>query len=1085
VPNTLVGALRALQTPLARDAGAVLLLALTTVVSFWGSLANGQVAYENDTRIFYYPLLVRLSEAVRAGQLPLWSSQLFGGYPFFADGEAGTLYPPHLLALLLLPVQTAFVWLRPVRFFQAAVFTYLFCRCIGLGRFGSVIGALCFAFGGFAFAQIHHTNISTAAVWLPLALAFGELALRYTGRARFAFAILAGVAFGMQGLIIHVQVVLMSAMAFAVYVGFRSATSSPALTPSEAPTPLPTAPPPAAPLPAAPGRPAGWWRWGSIGQGGVAGIARLGVAATIVGIAGGTGAALSAVQLLPLYELATFSFRGEGVDYAFASQYSLPPFQLVALLLPDFFVVNGQYWGLWSRWEVFAYAGIAPLLLAVIGLVLARHRLVLLFLGLGVFSLAVALGEYSPWGVHRLLAGLPGFSVLRAPGRYLFLFTLSVSMLAALGADALRREFGTRRRGAERDTTRPAEEVRRAGMTVVLLLSQLAAMAAPLALALAAVYVETHKAESIAWLQNGVMRMRGFDNRWSAEQLYRFLLAALDVTQPATLRQLAFLLASTSVLLLWDRFRVLGRLWQVLLVVLIAGDLIGVGQRFHPTLPFRDLAAPSGVASYLANNPGLYRVFTQKGSRDEPNRLLSFPISEANGYSSLEPDRHQSYVAALEYAPNRLLDLFNARYLAVKNEFVAAQSFNLTSYDPRRPLLSSTARNPAGFGAFRLDDVRADTIRVVSTMRWSNTITQGTPVARLRATDTTGKQFVLDLLAGVHTAEWAWERPDLAGKIPHQLPKIARTWQQRDGTAPPYPAHYYFAEFPLGSTVRLRRVEVQFLHPTAQVEIFGIAAYNDATRDLEQIETSKLEKLKRVYADDDMILYENSDYLPRAFLVPSAVVERPGEEILHRLSLGDFSPERMVILEEQFDVSQLPPPPPIGQTVPVRFNRPQGTEATSGPGTVRIVGLADDDIRLEADAKQNAMLLLTDLAYPGWKAYVDGKETPIYRANYLFRSVFVPAGKHTIEFAYRPRSFRLGLLITLLATVAVVGCLLALTFLGRAPLGRLGGLPLNRRRQRRGRIMLPGSAPPAASAGHAVASIDGDAPRRKGAASDG
>src|SRR5262249_12017990 len=147
------------------------------------------------------------------------------------------------------------------------------------------------------------------------------------------------------------------------------------------------------------------------------------------------------VQLLPLYELGTFSFRGEGVDYAFAAQYSLPPTQLISLFLPEFFVVNGQYWGLWSRWEVFAYAGIAPLLLAVTRVVLARTRLVFLFLPLGAFALAVSMGEYSPFGVHRMLSELPGFSVLRAPGRFLFLFSLSVSMLAALGADALRRDL--------------------------------------------------------------------------------------------------------------------------------------------------------------------------------------------------------------------------------------------------------------------------------------------------------------------------------------------------------------------------------------------------------------------------------------------------------------------------------------------------------------------------------------------------------------------------------------------------------------------------------------------------------------------
>ncbi len=143
---------------LARDLVAIALLAATVIVFFWPLLAEGQVAYENDTRIFYYPLFARLSQAVKSGSLPLWSPQIFTGYPVFADGESGSLYPFHLLAMLFLPVETAFTALRPLRFFQAALFTFLFCRSLGLGRFGAVVGALAFAFSGFAVAQMHQSR---------------------------------------------------------------------------------------------------------------------------------------------------------------------------------------------------------------------------------------------------------------------------------------------------------------------------------------------------------------------------------------------------------------------------------------------------------------------------------------------------------------------------------------------------------------------------------------------------------------------------------------------------------------------------------------------------------------------------------------------------------------------------------------------------------------------------------------------------------------------------------------------------------------------------------------------------------------
>src|SRR5206468_13096060 len=135
------------------------------------------------------------------------------------------------------------------------------------------------------------------------------------------------------------------------------------------------------------------------------------------------------------------------------------------------------------------------------------------------------------------------------------------------------------------------------------LLLQLTVMLAPIFLALAGALAQGQKDQAIGWLQQTFVRMRGFDTRWSVEQLYQNLLASLDVTQPATLRQLALLLASAGLLVLWDRLRRFGRLWQTLLVATIAVDLLGFGQQFHPTMSYADLAAPSGVATYLAQNP--------------------------------------------------------------------------------------------------------------------------------------------------------------------------------------------------------------------------------------------------------------------------------------------------------------------------------------------------------------------------------------------------------------------------------------------------------------------------------------------------
>lgn len=58
--------------------------------------------------------------------------------------------------------------------------------------------------------------------------------------------------------------------------------------------------------------------------------------------------------------------------------------------------------------------------------------------------------------------------------------------------------------------------------------------------------------------------------------------------------------------------------------------------------------------------------------------------------------------------------------------------------------------------------------------------------------------------------------------------------------------------------------------------------------------------------------------------------------------------------------------------------------------------------------------------YPGWKAYVDGKQVPIIRANYLFQAVVVPAGVHEVQFVFFPDSLIWGMVLFFLAGVLIV-----------------------------------------------------------------
>jgi uncharacterized membrane protein YfhO len=68
-----------------------------------------------------------------------------------------------------------------------------------------------------------------------------------------------------------------------------------------------------------------------------------------------------------------------------------------------------------------------------------------------------------------------------------------------------------------------------------------------------------------------------------------------------------------------------------------------------------------------------------------------------------------------------------------------------------------------------------------------------------------------------------------------------------------------------------------------------------------------------------------------------------------------------------------------------------------------------------------ALLLLSEIYYPAWKASIDGKPAKVQCANYALRAISVPPGKHTIICKYSDHSFKRGLLISIITLIAAAG----------------------------------------------------------------
>lgn len=89
----------------------------------------------------------------------------------------------------------------------------------------------------------------------------------------------------------------------------------------------------------------------------------------------------------------------------------------------------------------------------------------------------------------------------------------------------------------------------------------------------------------------------------------------------------------------------------------------------------------------------------------------------------------------------------------------------------------------------------------------------------------------------------------------------------------------------------------------------------------------------------------------------------------------------------------------------------------------------DDYYQIKTYSNKKILLVLNTNFYPGWEAKIDGKKTKIYRANFLYQGIIVPAGTHEIKFKYIPHSFFIGLKIAFFTNLFVISFSLIKFFL--------------------------------------------------------
>ena len=161
--------------------------------------------------------------------------------------------------------------------------------------------------------------------------------------------------------------------------------------------------------------------------------------------------------------------------------------------------------------------------------------------------------------------------------------------------------------------------------------------------------------------------------------------------------------------------------------------------------------------------------------------------------------------------------------------------------------------------------------------------------------------------------------------------------------------------------------------------------------------------LQRVFENARYNVYRDTHALPRSFIVHDVRTMKTREAIFQALSNPAFNPATTAFLDEA--LNDAPKDSKVQSPVP------------------RIVARSLNTVVMDAQLSASGLLVLADAYYPGWKAYVDGRESNIYRVNHVMRGVLIPPGRHRVEFRYEPFSLKLGAAISLAAVLALAGWL--------------------------------------------------------------
>ncbi|MEP7341505.1 MAG: YfhO family protein [Acidobacteriota bacterium] len=703
-----------------------------------------------------------------------------------------------------------------------------------------------------------------------------------------------------------------------------------------------------------------------------------------------TGALLAAVQLLPARELQTQGERA-AIPYESFALFSMPLRRLFAFVMPYFFggAVTGLYQvGGWDHWwlhkYVHGYFGLLPLLLLPIAWVgIKQNTLVKFWTGVMLTGLCLSLGDNLPFGLNHLLYRIPVFNLFRAPYRHLYEASFAAAMLAGYGLQTL-------------------GELEAAKLRRILFWASTALTG----LVMATLLTYRFFADRLSSLNPPPPSGNSLLN---AEALIPILFFAL----------------SLAAIWFYGMRRSAPAGVLVILVVILDLSFFGWFTYWRTTgyEVLRELSDPPAIQAIKEREPSLteFRVISYAANpydrnyaaMNHANLTIVRGLQSASGYDPMRLPRPAELAGKMDIfgviserevfgKGNVGLDLLNVKYLLREHKSLSGNNDDsvITISGIRFDASPLNLTLKQGGHAELYGGTFASEIIFVTTMANSGAIPDDAVIGRIKIHAKDGRLFEREIIAGRDTSEWAYDRSDVKANIRHRRANIAESWQEAG-----FEGHRYLARFNF-ERVQVERIELEYAQAEGELLILRASLHDAQAGVFQQVEATVLpeNRWRKLNTFGEVELYENLQVLPRAWLA-NRVEVLPNEMVLRAIKTGrlpngeTFDPRVTALLEQEDHQAESSGWP---------------TAKTSAEERVEFKRYESHRLTLQSQSYQPRLLVLSEVYYRGWDAWIDGDQQPVKRVNYTLRGLLVPPGIHEIEFRYTAPSFWKGARYSLL-----------------------------------------------------------------------